>query len=203
MIRSIAGLAAIAFCVSAASAPALAMPLAVDAACEVSALACDAPTLPQDTQPQADEWGELTDPALIPAPFQSPTPEIAVFTVEEAAAPFLGPASGAGARVLIAIEAPGYSDIFTVYFPRGSAYLTLPAGDMVALAAEAVRDRPEAEVWVSAGSTLTSELGMGRMAAVQDILLQNDIPARWIHVDDGDIDAILNRPASLADDLEL
>lgn len=200
MIRSFAGLAAIAFCVSAASAPALAMPLAVDAPCEGAALTCD---VPQDAQPQADEWAGLTDPALIPAPFQSPAPEIAIFTVEEAAAPFLGPASGAGARVLIAIEAPGYSDVFTVYFPRGSAFLTLPAGDMVALAAEAVRDRPEAEVWVSAGSSLTSELGMGRMAAVQDILLQNDIPARWIHVDDGSVDAILGRPDSLSDDLEL
>jgi len=175
------------------------MPLAIDAPCEAAAIDCTVPT----EREQAEEWGELTGPALIPTPFGRPAPEIAVFTVEEAAAPFLGPATGAGARVLIAVEAPGYSDLFTVYFPRGSAHLTLPAGDMVALAAEAVRDMDDAEVWVSAGPALTSDLGTGRMAAVQDILLQNDIPARWIHVDDGDIDAILNRPASLADDLEL
>lgn len=199
MIRSIAGLAAIAFCVSAASVSAWAMPNAVGSPCDTAVIDCAAPA----NLEQAEEWGELADPALIPAPFHSPTPEIAIFTVEEAAAPFLGAANGAGARVLIAIEAPGYSDLFTVYFPRGSAHLTLPAGDMVALAAEAVRDRPDAQVWISAGPALTSELGMGRMAAVQLILLQNDIPARWIHVDDGDIYAILNRPASLADDLDL
>jgi hypothetical protein len=151
----------------------------------------------------ADSYSEGYDPALIPGTFEQPLPESAIFTLEEAAAPFLGPASGAGARVLIAIEAPGYQDLFTVYFPRGSAYLTLPAGDMVAMAAEAVRDYDQAQIWISSDPALTPALAEGRMGAIRGILVENEIPEGWIHLDDGGLDAMLNRPASLRDDLAL
>ncbi len=148
------------------------------------------------------EAPEFLDPALMLEPFAAPLPENALFTLEEATVPFLGPSGETATTVMIAVTAPGYEDLFTIYFPRGSAHLTLPAEDMIALAAEAVRDFPDAEVWVAAHSALTAELAFDRMSAVQDILLQNEIPGRWIHVDDGGIDAIMNRPESLAGDTE-
>ena len=144
----------------------------------------------------------IADPALMLEPFSAPGAETAIFTLEEATVPFLGPVEDAGTRVLIAVDAPGYQDLFTVYFPRGTAHLTLPAEDMIALAAEAVRDFDNAEVWVSPGPALTPQLAFDRISAVQDILLQGDVPDHWIRVDDGDIDAVLNRPASLANDTE-
>ncbi len=141
--------------------------------------------------------------AVVPEPFVGPSPESAIYVLEDAAAAFLGPAAGAGTEVRIAIESPGYSDLFTIYFPRGSAHLTLPAGDMVALAAEALRDVTEAEVWISAGPSITGDLAHDRMGGIRALLLQNHVPAPWIHLDDGSLDAILNRPQILASDVEI
>jgi hypothetical protein len=201
MKRGIGFLAATVICISTGSA--FAAPLETALPCE--AAACSAPPEGAEAAPFGSEDGMPDDfgPALIPAPQRDLDPQSAIFTVEEATAPFLGPATGAGSQVRIAVEAAGYSDVFTVYFPRGSAYLTLPAGDMVAMAAEALRGHEDAEVWVSAQTALTDELAASRMTAVETILLQNEVPLSWIHVDDGSVDAILHRPASLADDVAL
>ena len=144
----------------------------------------------------------LADPALMLEPFSAPLPETALFTLEEATVPFLGPTDRTATTVMIAVNAPGYDDLFTIYFPRGSAHLTLAAEDMIALAAEAVRGFSEAEVWVAASPALTAELAFHRISVVQDILLQSDVPGYWIRIDDGGIDAIMNRPESLAGDTE-
>jgi len=204
MKRAIASLAAVILGIGVYSAPALASPWSAETSCEASTDLCDALSSDAGAAPLgADEYGDVANPALMPMPFEIPAPETALFTVEEATAPFLGPTNGAGTRVEIAIETEGYQDLFTIYFPRGSAYLTLPAGDMVALAAEAVRDMDDVEVWISGGAALSPDLAAHRMGVVQDMLLQNDIPGRWIHLDDGSVNAILNRPESLSNDIEL
>jgi len=203
MKRAIASLTAVILGIGVYGAPALASPWAAETT-EASTELCD--VLSSDAGAAAlgtDEYGEVAEPAFMPMPFEIPTAETALFTVEEATAPFLGPTTGAGTRVEIAIKAEGYQDLFTIYFPRGSAYLTLPAGDMVALAAEAVRDMDDVEVWISGSAALSPDLAAHRMGVVQEMLLQNDIPHRWIHLDDGSIEAIMNRPVSLADDIEL
>jgi len=195
MKRGISVLAAIAFLGSAATA--FAGPLADGAAGAAAEVA------PAPETFGLDEYDNGADPALIPSPLQDLDPQSAIFTVEEATAPFLGPTTGAGSRVRIAVESPDYQDLFTVYFPRGSAYLTLPAGDMVAMAAEAVRGVEGVEIWISADAALTPDLAAGRLSVVEEILLRNDVPLSSIRVDDGSVDAILNRPASFSDDIGL
>jgi len=141
--------------------------------------------------------------ALVPEALDNPEAESAVFVVEEAAVPFLGPTTGAGTNVQISIQAQNYDDLFTIYFPRGSDHITMPAEDMAALAAIAAQDQGEAVVWISSGASLTTDLAMGRMQAVLNVLIEYGVPLGWIHLDDGSLDAILNRPESLSSDIGL
>lgn len=129
--------------------------------------------------------------------------DTALFELHEAAVPFLGPEfqSEGPDQVELAIEAPGYSDVFTIYFPRGSANLTLAAEDMVAMAAEAVRDYGHAEMWISARTSAGLRLSYGRADAIRDVLIQSDIPSTWIRLDDGGLEASLDRPESISEDM--
>ncbi len=145
---------------------------------------------------------ETPSPALVLEPLSPPAPEIALFTPEEAAVPFLGISDEATTAVVITVDAPGYVDNFTVYFPQGSVHLTLAAEDMIAMAAEAVRGMEGVEIWVSAKPSLSEDLALGREIVVETILMQNEVPTSWIHIDDGGLDAVLNRPMRLSDDME-
>ena len=141
-----------------------------------------------------------TDPALMLEPLTPPSPEDALFTVEETAVPFLGMSENELSRVQIAVQAPGYTDLFTIYFPRGTAHLTLAAEDMIALAAESVRGMDGLEVWIASPSALNKSLSVERTAVVYEILRSNDVSRYDIRIDDGGYDAILNRPESLSND---
>ncbi len=128
---------------------------------------------------------------------EAPTP--AIFDLEETGIPYLGFSAETEATVVIGVDSPGYQDRFTIYFPRGTSVLTLAGSDMVALAAEAVLMSGEGEIWISPGPALTAELGFARSSEIQDGLLESGIPSSWIHVDDGSLEAILERPAFLSD----
>jgi len=141
---------------------------------------------------------EPADPALMLEPFTPPSPEDALFTVEEAAVPFLGLTEEDTSRVHIAVRAPGYEDLFTIYFPRGTAHLTLAAEDMIAMAAESVRGMDGLEVWIAAAPALNKELSLERTVTVYEILRQNDMARTTIHIDDGSYDAVMDRPTSLS-----
>lgn len=126
---------------------------------------------------------------------EAPTP--AIFDLEETGTPYLGYTRGDEAVVTIGVESPGYQDRFTIYFPRGTSQLTLAGADMVALAAEAVLMSGEGVIWISPGPALTTELGFARSSQIQDGLLNSGIPSNWIRIDDGSLEAILERPAFL------
>lgn len=140
--------------------------------------------------PQASE-------AVVDDLASGPVAGSAIFQMDEEGLPFLGFPEGRPASVTIGINAPGYQDQFTIYFPRGSSGLTLPAEDMVAMAAESVLMTGEAEVWISASPALSEELGFARIDQIHDVLLENGIPGGWIRVDDGSLEDIFDRPVTL------
>jgi hypothetical protein len=162
------------------------------------------PVLYPLTSPDAIDGPELhaPQPAVVPNWRPALDPENALFVLEEAAAPFLGTATGTSATAMIALDAPGYQDLFTVHFPLGSARLSLAAQDMTAMTAEAARGFDTLEIWVSAGDHADGGLRQDRLTRVRDVLLANDVPASAIHLDDGSLEAILNRPERLATDPE-
>ncbi len=145
----------------------------------------------------------LVAPATMAEPLNEAAATPAIFELEETGLPFLGFGEGAEALVVIGVDSPGYQDHFTIYFARGSSALTLAGEDMVAMAAEAVLIYGEADIWISPGPSLTTELGFARSDQIHDVLLQSGIPGNWIRMDDGSLEAILERPAFLADGQDL
>ena len=145
----------------------------------------------------AAENAPMAHEALVTDLTGGPVAGSAIFHMDEQGLPYLGFDQESPASVTIGINAPGYQDQFTIYFPHGSSGLTLPAEDMVAMAAESVLMTGEADIWISAGPSLTDELGFARIDQVHDVLMENGIPGRWIRVDDGSIENIFDRPVTI------